>query len=123
MGEKTGGMMVVKFVRQSTEPSDIMQQTFEVSIATQGDSNRVHLPWCPKLGFLFWCPIFNLNLSNLFEDQAPVDEIYGCPMFKWIVETWPQSVKKFISASLLFNRFMTNVKIGLFQLNMIYEGQ
>ena len=34
-----------------------------------------------------------------------------------------QSVKKFILASLLFDRLMKDVKIGLLQLNMIYEGQ
>ena len=34
-----------------------------------------------------------------------------------------QSIKKFIPASLLFNRFMKDVRMGLFQLNMIYEGQ
>ena len=34
-----------------------------------------------------------------------------------------QSIKKFILASLLFNRFMKDVRIGLLQLNMIYEGQ
>ena len=25
---------------------------------------------------------------NSFEDQAPVDEIYGCPIFKWVAVTW-----------------------------------
>ena len=34
-----------------------------------------------------------------------------------------QSIKKFISASLLFNRFMKDVRIGFLQVNMIYEGQ
>ena len=34
-----------------------------------------------------------------------------------------QSIKILISASLLFNRFMKDVRIGLLQLNMIYEGQ
>ena len=34
-----------------------------------------------------------------------------------------QSIKKFISASLLFDRFMKDVRIGLLQLNIIYEGQ
>ena len=34
-----------------------------------------------------------------------------------------QSIKKFISASLLFNRFIKDVRIGLLQVNMIYEGQ
>ena len=26
---------------------------------------------------------------NSFEDRAPVDEIYGCPVFQWVTETWP----------------------------------
>ena len=34
-----------------------------------------------------------------------------------------QSIKKFISATLLFNRFMKDIRIGLLQLNIIYEGQ
>ena len=34
-----------------------------------------------------------------------------------------QSIKKFISASLLFNKFMKDVRINLLQVNMIYEGQ
>ena len=34
-----------------------------------------------------------------------------------------QNINKFISASLLFNRFMKHVRVGLHQLNMIYEGQ
>ena len=33
------------------------------------------------------------SLCNSFEDEAPVDEtpvdeIYGCPIFKWVAETW-----------------------------------
>ena len=34
-----------------------------------------------------------------------------------------QSIKKFISASLLFNRFIEDVMISLLQLDIIYEGQ
>ena len=30
------------------------------------------------------------SLCNAFEDQAPVDEIYGCLIFKWVSETWQQ---------------------------------
>ena len=38
---------------------------------------------------LSWCLIFKLSLCDSFEDQAPVDFIYGCPIFKWIAQTWP----------------------------------
>ena len=31
------------------------------------------------------------SLSNSFEDRAPVDEIYGCPISKWVAETWPRT--------------------------------
>ena len=31
-----------------------------------------------------------LSLGNSFEDQAPVDEICGCLIFKWVAETWLQ---------------------------------
>ena len=24
-----------------------------------------------------------------FEDRAPVDFIHGCPILKWVAETWP----------------------------------
>ena len=34
--------------------------------------------------------ILKLNLyhCNPFKERAPVDEIYGCLFFKWVVETW-----------------------------------
>ena len=28
------------------------------------------------------------SLCNSFEDRAPVDFIYGCPIFKWVAVTW-----------------------------------
>ena len=41
-------------------------------------------PWWPLLGL--WCYSGALSLKsrhcNSFEDRAPVDEIYGCPIFK-----------------------------------------
>ena len=40
-----------------------------------------------------------------------------------ISESLSQSIKKFILASLLFNRLMKDVRIGFLQLNMIYEGE
>ena len=30
-----------------------------------------------------------VTACNSFEDRAPVDFIYGCPIFKWVAETWP----------------------------------
>ena len=39
-------------------------------------------PWWPLLGLLSWCPICKSSQCNSFEDQAPVDFIYGCPIFK-----------------------------------------
>ena len=31
---------------------------------------------------------FESSHCNSFEDRAPVDFIYGCPIFKWVAETW-----------------------------------
>ena len=41
-------------------------------------------PLWPSQGLLGWCPIFRLNHCSSLEDRAPVDEIYGCPIFKWV---------------------------------------
>ena len=32
---------------------------------------------------------FKSSHCNSFEDRAPVDSIYGCPIIKWVAETWP----------------------------------
>ena len=37
---------------------------------------------------LSWCPILKSSHCNSFEDRAPVDEIYGCSIFKWVAGTW-----------------------------------
>ena len=44
--------------------------------------------WQPLHGLLSWCPILKSSHENSFEDRAPVDSIYGCPIFKWISLTW-----------------------------------
>ena len=44
-------------------------------------------PWQPSMEQLFWYPIFNSHHCNSFEDWAPVDFIYGCPIFKWVTQT------------------------------------
>ena len=44
--------------------------------------------WCPLLGVLSGCPIFKSSHCNSLDDWAPVDFIYGCPIFKWVAETW-----------------------------------
>ena len=33
------------------------------------------------------CALY-LGHCNSFEDRAPEDEIYGCPIFKWVAVTW-----------------------------------
>ena len=45
------------------------------------------MAWRSLLGLLSWYPIFTSSHCNSFEDRAPVDEIYGCPIFKWVTET------------------------------------
>ena len=46
------------------------------------------LPLWSLLGLFSWHPIFQSSHSNSFEDWAPVDEIYGCPIFKCIADTY-----------------------------------
>ena len=46
------------------------------------------LSWRSLLGLLSWSPIFRPSQCNSFEDQEPIDEIYGFPIFKWAVITW-----------------------------------
>ena len=63
-----------------------------------------HTHWKFMCPFLFSCALvgqyqnyyvnvlsvpFKSSLSNSFEYWAPVDEIYRCPIFKWVAETWP----------------------------------
>ena len=47
-------------------------------------------PWYPSLELpvLSWFPIFMSSHCNSYEDGAPVDEVYGNPIFKWVAETW-----------------------------------
>ena len=33
------------------------------------------------------------SLRNSFEDRMPVDETYGCPIFKWATVTWLNSLR------------------------------
>ena len=46
------------------------------------------LPWWPILGLSSWSPIFKSRPCNSFEDQVPVDFIYGYLIFKWVAGTW-----------------------------------
>ena len=50
--------------------------------------NKSMLPWQLLLRPLSWCPIFKSSHCNSFEDRAPVDFIYGCPIFKWVSEPY-----------------------------------
>ena len=62
-----------------------------VFLAPSHQSVQIQLampPWWPLLELLSWSPIFKSSHCNSFEDQAPVDEIYGCPIFKGAAETW-----------------------------------
>ena len=44
------------------------------------------------IGLLDWYPVIWSSLCNSFEDRAPLNCIYGCPIFKWVAVT---SVKRF----------------------------
>ena len=45
-------------------------------------------PWWPSLGPLSWWLIVKSSPRNSFEDQTPINFIYGCPIFKWVAENW-----------------------------------
>ena len=38
---------------------------------------------------LSWCLFFWSSHCKSVEDQAPLDESYRFPIFKWVAETWP----------------------------------
>ena len=44
-------------------------------------------PWWFLLELLSWCLIYKANRCNSFEGRTSVDEIYGCPIFKWVADT------------------------------------
>ena len=43
-----------------------------------------------------------LSLCNSFEDWAPVDFIYGCPIFKWVAKTWKPCEMQLLWSGILF---------------------
>ena len=45
-------------------------------------------PWWPLQWLPSWYPNLKSNLSNSFEDRAPVDFTNRCPIFKWVAGTW-----------------------------------
>ena len=47
-----------------------------------------HVGWGLLLVLLPWYPIMQSSLWDSFEDRAPVDFIYGCPIFKSVAVTW-----------------------------------
>ena len=46
------------------------------------------LPWWPLLGLPTLYPIIESSHCNSFEDQVPVDFIYGYLIFKWVAVAW-----------------------------------
>ena len=49
------------------------------------------------------------QVCNSFEDRAPVDEIWGCSIFKWVADTWQGS-------SLLIPLISTRVTYTIFRM-------
>ena len=49
---------------------------------------RINGSWQPLQGLWYWYHVMWSNLYNSFEDWAPIDFIYGCPIFNWVAETW-----------------------------------
>ena len=48
------------------------------------------LPWWPLLRLQSWCFILKSSLCNSFEDQAPIDYIYGCPLRCTDLNIWTE---------------------------------
>ena len=57
------------------------------------------------------------RLCNSFEDWAPVDFIYGCPIFKWVAVTWlghrDSSPKNYHQGSMAYCTFWTLLYVVL----------
>ena len=96
-------------------------------------SSRWQLP-----GLLFWYPIFESSGCNSFEDRAPVDQIYGCPIFKWVAKLclhdrvpgpkqWPQgdlpySYSVVVTTWLSFNNIQClDIKMSQYTAMVIYR--
>ena len=63
---------------------------FNVEITTTNTHLKSGMsPQWPLLVPLSWCPTFKSSHCNSFEDGAPVDFIYGYPIFKCIAKTSP----------------------------------
>ena len=43
--------------------------------------------WWPLPGLLFWYPICKSSLCNTFEEQVPIDFIYGYLIIKWVADS------------------------------------
>ena len=67
---------------------------------------------CSDVRWASWCLVSTSTLCLTY-----------WPFVRGIIRWSVQSIKKFISASLFFTRFMKDAWIGLLQLNMIYEEQ
>ena len=71
-------------------PTTYVNENFYIH---QNDIVYVDLTWdlspaSHLLGPLSWYPTCKWSHCNSFEDRAPVDEIYGCPIFEWVAGTW-----------------------------------
>ena len=72
--------------------------------------------------YLLICFDFFAGPHTLFESTHFIKFVFGANLLPVSWRVW-QSIKKSMLASLLFNRFMKDVSIGLLQLNIIYDGQ
>ena len=63
----------------------------DISWLYVGGLIQVAAEWCMSIAYCWDFSPGTLWSSrcNSFEDWAPVDLIYGCPVFKWVAVTWP----------------------------------
>ena len=52
-----------------------------------------HATWWRVLALLSWYPLIIVKSLLLNWRSAPVDEIYMCPIFKWVAVTWLNSLR------------------------------
>ena len=86
-------------MRLEQENDDLAHELMSSKIALRQDldtvsgiyylADRARYPGSHHWDFLSsWYPIFQSSLCNSFDDWAPVDFIYRCPIFKWLAGTW-----------------------------------
>ena len=79
---------VVRAVMDMTRGVQQAKADQYIELVKVGQWTRYMTPWWPLLVLLTWYLFIKSSQCNSFEDQVPVDEIYGYLIFKWVALTW-----------------------------------